>query len=271
MFEVHSRFLHPQETFFPPWSRDNSAALPSRPPGRRCRVPAQPPAPDSGPAPSPRAAVIPFCPHVPVFPVGPQFLEPLLLVLPNGGASDWQRGGQRSGRGPARHREGQGGAGRLRPTGARIAPSPRPTEGPGRGAQAALSGPRRPLCSAASTSRPAGRNCKAKRTAPLKQHPYTQMMYFMLRNITGRQTRKGIDLSRQRRMRARKRAAVGGESESSVTWRQKDRMAAAGAPPRPGRLGSPGARADGAGACAGGRAASAPRRGCLWRGGGRGC
>ena len=59
----------------------------------------------------------------------------------------------------------------MRPAGARIAPSPRPTEGPGRGAQAALSGPRRPLCSAASTSRPAGRNCKAKRTAPLKQHP----------------------------------------------------------------------------------------------------
>lgn len=41
------------------------------------------------------------------------------------------------------------------------------------------------------------------------------------------------------------------------------RMAAARAPPRHGPRSRPGARVDGAGACAGGRAASAPRRGCL--------
>lgn len=98
-------------------------------------------------------------------------------------------------------------------------------------------------------------------------------MCFVLRNITNRETTWFLFLAQkedeQRELSGEVKARA--SAARPVTWCRRDRMAATRAPPRPGRPGSPGARSDGAGACAGGGAASAPRRGCLWRGGGRAC
>lgn len=98
---------------------------------------------------------------------------------------------------------------------------------------------------------------QAHREAPLKTPALGQCVFYEMK-LMGPETtmHTGGESCAPRRA---------GHVGCGTAWRRSAR-------PRVTARGSrPGARADGAGACAGGRAASAPRRGCLWRGGGRGC